>query len=229
MTEQETSNAKSPRSAWNHNPQLPISLAPYFDWPPRPGVTARWLARMWFPITEWVIILCIATLTWFYFTPALERCREFALDWMAEVYLRNLTMLVIVAGGLHLYLYTFAKQGKKLRYEHRELAKSNRSFTFRDQVLDNMFWSLASGVTVWSAYEIVLLWGYANSFAATLQWSDNAVWFAMLFLLLSFWQAFSFILDTSPTPLAAALSDYPRYTPSQFQHRPMVRVLHASD
>ena len=35
-------------------------------------------------------------------------------------------------------------------------------FTFRNQVHDNMFWSLASGVTVWSGYSVMLLWAHAN-------------------------------------------------------------------
>ncbi len=184
--------ARSKRSDWNHNPQVPIRTAPYFNWPPQPAKVLSWLARAWFPITERILVLGLAVLTWLYLTPALERCREFALDWIAEVYLRNLGLMIVVAGGLHLYLYTFGRQGKKLKYDHRDLARNNRSFSFRDQVLDNMFWTLASGVTVWTAYEVVLLWGYANSFAATLSWSDNTVWFVLLFALLPFWQAFSF-------------------------------------
>jgi len=151
-----------------------------------------WLARTWFPITERVVVLGIALVTWFYLTPALARCREFAAGWIAEVYLRNLGLMIVVAGGLHLYLYTFSKQGKKLKFDHRELARKNRSFSFRDQVLDNMYWTLASGVTVWTAYEVLLLWGYANGYAAVLAWSDNPVWFVVLFALLPFWQAFSF-------------------------------------
>lgn len=178
--------------AWNHNPQLPIQTAPYFDWPPRPGAIVKWLASVWFPVSERLAIIGIACATWVYFTPALERCREFAFGWIGEVYLRNLALMLIVAGGFHLYLYTFAKQGKRLKYDKRDQARNNRSFTFRDQVWDNMFWSLASGVTVWTAYEVVLLWGYANGYAAMLHWSDNPIWFVALFLLLPFWQAFSF-------------------------------------
>lgn len=180
------------RDAWNHSPQFPLETAPYFDWPPKPAQIGAWLARTWFPITERLVIVGLAVLTWVYLTPALERCREFAVGWIAEVYLRNLALMILVAGGLHLYLYTFAKQGKALKYDPRDLARKNRSFSFRDQVLDNMFWSLASGVTVWTAYEVLLLWGYANGSAATLAWSENPVWFVGLFLLLPFWQAFSF-------------------------------------
>ncbi|MCP5083023.1 MAG: sterol desaturase family protein [Alphaproteobacteria bacterium] len=188
----DTAPAREKRSDWNHSPKLPIHIAPYFNWPPEPARVMAWLARAWFPITERAVVLAIALVTWFYLTPALERCREFAAGWIAEVYLRNLGLMIVVAGGLHLYLYTFSKQGKKLKYDHRELARKNRNFSFRDQVLDNMYWTLASGVTVWTAYEVFLLWGYANGYAAVLAWSDNPVWFVVLFALLPFWQAFSF-------------------------------------
>ena len=183
---------RTKRSDWNHSPQVPIATAPYFDWPPQPAKLSAWLMRTWFPFTERLVVLAIAVITWLYFTPALERCRQFAWDWIGEVYVRNLTLMILVAGGLHLYLYVFGKQGKALKFDHRDLARNNRSFSFNNQVRDNMFWSLASGVTVWTSYEVLLLWGYANGYAATLAWSDSPVWFVVLFLLLPFWQAFSF-------------------------------------
>ena len=108
-------------SAWNHNPRLPIQTAPYFDWPPRPGAIVKWLASVWFPVSERLFIIGIACATWFYCTPALERCRDFTFGWIGEVYLRNLALMVIVAGGFHLYLYTFAKQGKRLKFSRQKL------------------------------------------------------------------------------------------------------------
>ncbi len=192
VAQSRNANPHNGRAEWNHHPELPIDTAPYFNWPPEPGHVARWLARLWFPITERGLIVCLSVLTWIYLTPALERCRTIAVGWIAEIYVRNLAIMLIVAGGFHLYLYTFSKQGKSFKFDHRDLATNNRSFSFRSQVLDNMFWSLASGVTVWTAYEVLLMWGFANGYGFMIGWSDNPVWFVSLFFLLPFWVAFSF-------------------------------------
>ena len=100
--------------------------------------------------------------------------------------------MCLVAGGAHLYLYTFSKQQKLLKFDAKDLKKNNSLFSFKNQVWDNMFWSLASGVTVWSFYEIIIMWGFANGYGFMFDFSDNRVWFVALFFLLPFWQAFAF-------------------------------------
>ncbi len=184
--------SRSGRSAWNHHPQLPIEIAPYFNWPPEPVRTAKWFVRLWLPLTERGMIVGLSILTWLYLTPALERCQTLAFDWIAEIYIRNFALMFIVAGGLHLYLYSLSKQGRTLKYDARDLAENNRTFSFRSQVKDNMYWSLVSCVAVWTAYEVTFMWGFANGYGFMIEWSDNPVWFAALFLLAPFWTAFSF-------------------------------------
>ena len=60
-----------------------------------------------------VVILTISIVTWLYLQPALERCVTFEIDWIAQMYARNLGLMIATAGGLHLYFYTFRKQGKE--------------------------------------------------------------------------------------------------------------------
>lgn len=191
-TDVQQSGSRSARPEWNHHPRLPIETAPYFNWPPQPARIVKWLARLWLPLTERGMIAALSIVTWAYFTPALERCRTFAVDWVVEILARNFMLMLVIAGGLHLYLYTFSRQGKTLKFDHRGLAESNRSFSFNNQVRDNMFWSLGSGVVVWTAYEATLMWGFANGYGFMIEWRDNPVWFAGLFILLPFWVAFSF-------------------------------------
>ena len=84
------------------------------------------------------------------------------------------------------------KQQKLLKFDAIDLKKNNSLFSIKNQVWDNMFWSLASGVTVWSMYEIIIMWGFANGYGFMFDFSDNRVWFVALFFLLPFWQAFAF-------------------------------------
>lgn len=183
---------KRRRREWNWRPEQPIELSPLFCWPTTPVKIVKWIAASWFALTERVVIFFLAFATWFYLQPALERCVTFQPGWIAEIWGRNLGLMVLVAGGLHLYLYTFRKQGDKRQYDTRPLATNSRSFTFGDQVRDNMFWTLASGVTTWTAFEVLLMWGYANGFVPYLTWSDNPVWFVAVFFLLPVWGSFHF-------------------------------------
>jgi len=141
--------AKQPKSkkTWHYTPSLPLRVSPYFRWPPDAVAVLKWIFRGWFPVSERLIVLLLSILSWVYFHPALERCREFALDWMAQIYLRNLALMIIVAGGLHLYFYTWRRQGDERRYDARPFPTNTRVFTFRSQLRDNIFWSCASGVT----------------------------------------------------------------------------------
>jgi len=49
------------------------------------------------------------------------------------------------------------------------------------QIRDNIFWTIASGVTVWTAYEVLMFWAMANDYAPMLTWAANPVWFVALF------------------------------------------------
>ena len=183
---------KTSKATWNYTPELPIKTAPYFDWPPNPARIGNWITKRWFPITERGLLVCLAILIWTFATPTLERCKTIEFAWIAEIYVRNFALMCLVAGGAHLYLYTFSKQRKTLKFDHKELMTNNGRFSFRNQVWDNMFWSLASGVTVWSLYEAALMWGFANGYGFMFEFADNPFWFIALFILLPFWQAFAF-------------------------------------
>ena len=46
-----------------------------------------------------------------------------------------------------------------------------------------MVWTLGSGVAVWTAYEVLMLWAMANGYAPVLTWADNLVGFVVLIFL----------------------------------------------
>ena len=108
------------------------------------------------------------------------------------MYFRNFILMCTVAGELHLYFYTFTKQGQYLKYDPQPLMKNGRKFTLAGQVKDNMFWTLASGVTIWTAYEVLMVWALANGYAPMLTWSGHPFWFVAMFLLMPAWESFYF-------------------------------------
>ncbi|KXF89138.1 sterol desaturase family protein [Phaeobacter inhibens] len=166
---------KTPLKGWNHVPPVPIKVSPFFTWPPRPLEMVGWIWNSWFLITEKLILVAVAFVSFYWFQPPLAESREFAFDWIAQMYLRNLVLMTAVAGGLHLYFYTFTKQGQRLRYDPRPLMKAGRQFTLGGQIRDNMFWTLASGVTVWTAYEVLMFWALANGYAPMLTFAAHPI------------------------------------------------------
>ena len=187
----DASGAGSFARQWHYRPEVPIRVSPLFTWPIDPARVFRWIADRWFALAENSILVALATVSWLWFQPSMEEARTLAFGWVIEIWVRNLVLMVLVAGGLHLWFYRWRGQGKRLKYDARDLAVG-RVFTFNSQIADNVFWSLGSGVAFWTAYEVLMFWAMANGYAPMLFWSDNPVWFILLFLLTPIWISFHF-------------------------------------
>ena len=175
---------------WSHMPDVPLKVSPFFEFPLRPMAMLGWLWHSWFLITERLILVALAFATWVWLQPAVPA--EFSFGWMIQIWLRNLAIMTVVAGGLHLYFYRWRGQGDRLKFDPRPLMANGKQFTLGGQIRDNMFWTLASGVTVWSLLEISLFWLQARGIAPVMQWSDSPVWFIAVFLLVPIWESFWF-------------------------------------
>ena len=186
------SSSQKSRSRWHFQPSVPVQTSPLFTRPLKIKETLNWFFKGWFPITENLFVLSIAILSWYFFHPELEAAKTFEAGWMAQIFFRNLALMFLVAGGLHTYFYILKKQGDEAHYDKRPLQKKNRAFTFNNQVLDNMFWSCASGVTIWSGFEVTMLWSMANGWVSMVFWPDNALTIVLLIFLIPIWETFYF-------------------------------------
>ena len=179
-------------SPWVWHPPLPMKGIPVLVFPPRPLEALRWLFSRGF---FWSVLIPYgfsAVLTWYYLQPALERSATLQTDWILLMIARNLVLICFVAGGLHLYLYTFARQGATHKFDRQGLARNARQFLLGDQVSDNIFWTCTSGVLLWTAYEVFFMWGYANDLLPALEWRDDPLWFVLLFIAIPFWSSLHF-------------------------------------
>lgn len=143
---------------------------------------------MGFPGYLWplnALVLLISIATWLLLTPDLAQMKSLELWWIALLLVRNLCLTLAYFGGLHVYLYTFKKQGDKLQFSSRPFAKSKR-FLFGDQVQDNMFRTLCYAVPIVTVYEVLTYWLFANDFLSFLPFSDKSagfwIWFVVLLL-----------------------------------------------
>ena len=177
---------------WNYHPDVPLADPSIFKWPPSPQFLATWFARNWLTLSERVMMVLVAIGCWIWLYPSLTQAKTLAFGWVFQVWLVNMGMMIVVAGLLHWYFYMRKGQGKRLKFDRRDQAKGNRLWNFSDQVLDNMFWSLGSGVAQLTAFQVLIMWAMANGYAPTITFTENPVWFVLALLLLPVWSAFHF-------------------------------------
>ena len=168
-----------------------IEYPPFLVWPPRPLAFLVWFVRDF--LFGWNLVFAVfAVLIWMFLTPSLDVTRELAPGWIAYLLARNAVLLLLWCGAWHLWLHVVRKQGKRFKYDPRWLASGNPNFLFRDQTRDNMFWNLASAVPIWTAFEVLMLWAYANGHLPMASWLDDPVYCGLLFLAVPFFREFHF-------------------------------------
>ena len=181
------------KAPWNYQPSIPIEGVPVFVWPPRPVAAIKYLLSRAYLFSIVLPFSLFALITWAYLQPAIVRCVTFEFSWIAQMYLRNLMLFVLIVGGLHLYFFTFKRQRKQLRFSGQELGCDERKFFARDQVWDNIFWSCISGVTLWTGYEVFFMWSYANDLLPFyLDWREHPIWFVLIIVAIPFFDSAHF-------------------------------------
>ena len=175
------------RDRWNHHPGRTVPLNPLFAWPIDIRAVWHWYRGAWFQVTAVTIPFGLAVLMWWLFLPPLEDMRSFAFGWMAQVWLANLVPQVAVAGGLHWWLYARKGQGMARKFDKRDLAYANGTFTFGNQLWDNVFWTLGSAVTVATIYQWGIFWAMANGIVPTVTFAEAPVWFIAWMALIPMW------------------------------------------
>ena len=174
-----------------------LGKAQPFVWPFQPKKLLQFL--LGFPGFLWpfgaVAFYGLAAVTWHYLQPGADQLSSFSelrASWILPMLARNVVLLVIVAGSLHLILYWRRVQGTRFKYNSRWPSTNSKAFLFKDQVKDNIFWSVVSGGGIWTLYEVLMLWAYGNGWAPYMSWRENPLWFIALAAVLPFWQDFHF-------------------------------------
>ena len=182
---------RTARGEWR--PPNPLRYAPIFVWPPRPKQFLQWLLA--FPGFLWPynsVYFLITVVTWLYLQPDLSRTAEFRIGWIAQMYLRNLALLWLTAGGWHALFYTFKWQDTERKFNPAWKSPNSKVFLWGNQLYDNIFWSCVSGCTVWTAYEVLFMWAYANGLIPAIDWRTQPVYFIVWLCLIPFWREFHF-------------------------------------
>lgn len=176
---------------WNHHPG-PIKTNPLFAWPPRPMAYLAWVARSWLVLSTTTLSFVLAFLAYYFFLPTLDMMQTIEPGWILRLWLINLIPHCTAAGLLHWWLIMRKGQGTSTKFDPRDQAQDNGTFSFRSQVRDNMFWTIASGITLWTAFQAIVFWAMANGWTPINTFPTNPIWFALWFILIPVWSSFHF-------------------------------------
>ncbi len=177
---------------WNYHPDGLVGLNPLFSWPPRPAAVLKWYSGAWLQITSLTLCLALAITAYMLFFPGLETMNSFSAGWMFRIWLLNMVPQILVAGSLHWWLYMRKGQGMYKKFDRRDLTRDNGTFTFRNQVWDNIWWTLGSAMTVATVYQWIIYWAMANDYVPTVTWASAPVWFVLWMLFIPMWSGLHF-------------------------------------
>ena len=173
---------RNKRGDWQ--PDGRLNYPAVFVWPPKPKAIFAWLfGYPGFLLPFGLIYMAIPILTWNFLTPPLATMRHFAPGWVSYILFRNLIMVLAVVGAWHIWLHVRRGQGTDWKYSSKWLARDNPIFLFRNQLLDNLFWTVVSAVPIWSAYEIITWWMVANHYIPNIAFAAHPIYCVVLLLL----------------------------------------------
>jgi len=175
---------RNQRGEWA--PRAPLEYPPIFVWPPKPRKLATWFRGYLF---SWNLLYAVIALgIWLFLTPSLETAESFGTGWVLPILIRNAVIVVVFYSLLHIPLYVRRSQGETFKYKPGWPKIDSRLFLFRNQTRDNVFWTLCSGVPIWTAYECFMLWAFSNGHITSLTWDADAFWIILLMLLVPVWR-----------------------------------------
>ena len=165
-------------------PPEKLSIPPIYILPPNLIKSLNWLFNFFFP--WWILYLGFTYLSWFYLTPSIEKMATWNWDWVILIWLRNVFFLSIFAGGIHWWLYIRKKQSTNYKYFSLWPKEKSKKFLFKNQVKDNIFWSIFSGCTIWTIYEAMVLFMYASGRIQFVSWTEYPIYLFLCLIIMPF-------------------------------------------
>lgn len=166
----------------NWAPNKPATTAPVFVLPPRPLAFLRWLPSYFLPYNALFFLSALAW--WYWVIPPMDVVQALEWGWVLRIFAVNVAAVFLWYFGFELYLYIRRAQGNRFKYNGKFPADTPSDvFWFRSQNLDNFLRGFLSGVPIWTAVQVIVLWAYANGVGTWLSVADHPVYLAIICLL----------------------------------------------
>jgi sterol desaturase/sphingolipid hydroxylase (fatty acid hydroxylase superfamily) len=167
------------RGDWR--PNAALQVGPLLDFPWSPARILKWLPSYFLPWN--VVFMAVGTMFWLYLTPPRATLQTLDWTWVLFLYVRNSLVVLLIYGALELHLYVRRAQRNRFKFNGQFPADRPADvFWFKSQNIDNAIRSFASGVPIWTAYEVLMLWAWANEIGPWTTFTGNPVWLVILAL-----------------------------------------------
>lgn len=142
-------------------PKDPLQNAPIFVWPPRPLKFLAWLPHYFLPWN--VVFFGLGLIVWLWLTPSKATLQTLDWHWIAFIFLRNCAIVLLCFGALELRLYVKRAQKNRFKFNAQFPAdKPSDVFMFKSQNIDNAIRTFGTGLPIWTAYEVFMLYAWAH-------------------------------------------------------------------
>jgi len=171
--------SRNKRGDWS--PKKPIEPAPLLD---KPSVTRilKWLPSYFFPYN--ILWLTSAWLFITFLLPSSETTRTLHWSWIVYLYILNSFSVFVFYGAYELRLYVRRAQGTRFKYNAKFPSDvKNSAFMFGSQNVDSLIRGFGTGVPIWTAFEILVLWTSSNGYGFWVSFADHPYYLVALFIL----------------------------------------------
>jgi sterol desaturase/sphingolipid hydroxylase (fatty acid hydroxylase superfamily) len=168
------------RGDWKPNER--IEYPPVFVWPVQPVRFVKWLFGFPGYILPYKVFYMLMGIALWRLMPTMETMKTLSASWIVYVVALNAAMVFVCVGALHLGLYVWKGQGTSFKYSASWPGIHKPTFLFRNQTIDNMIWTYASAIPIVSAYQVLMLWAFANGNINIINLPEHPVFFIGLML-----------------------------------------------
>ena len=172
-----------------------IAYPPMFNWPFEPGRFLRWVFAIPGYLFPWnALYVTLTAFCWFLLTPDWQTLETLQPSWVIGLLLRNTMIIGTFVGLWHWRFYQARRQGSRFKFNGTWPADQHPAFLFGSQTRENMFWTFVSAVPVWTAYEALMLWCFANGWVPGGDLARHPAYFIGLMLLIPIYRDLHFYL-----------------------------------
>lgn len=163
-------------------PNAPAAMAPLFVFPPKPLALLRWLPHYFLPYN--LVFAALSLLWWYWVIPLTGLMTAITWTGVIELFVINSLALLAFFGFFELRLYILRGQQQRFKYNAKwPNDQPNKAFFFGRQNVDNMVRTFGTGVPIWTAIEVAILYCFAKGYVPWLGFAAHPVYLAVLALL----------------------------------------------
>lgn len=161
---------RNKRGDWS--PKEPARTAPVFVFPPQPLKFLKWVPNYFLPYN---LLFALSAVAWWHWVlPEPDVMKTFAWGWMLKLFVVNCVAVFVFFGAFELRLYVLRAQGNRFKYNGKFPSEQrSKAFFFERQNIDNMLRCFGTGLPIWTAVEVAILYAYANGYVPWLSFAQN--------------------------------------------------------